>query len=89
MDRLGRSTFVDRPQAENQGVRDMALWRLTGALAAAIGLVALMDAAPGIAGLVVFVLGMAILGIAGAVWGRDSREAGDWSPDSRARALRG
>ena len=59
------------------------------ALAAAIGLIALMDAASGMVGLVVFFLGMAILGIAGALWGRDSREAGDWSPDSRARALRG
>jgi hypothetical protein len=33
--------------------------------------------------------GMAALGLAGALWGRDSTDCGDWSPNGRARALRG
>jgi hypothetical protein len=64
-------------------------WKLGMALAAAIGLLAGMEAAPGWAAVAALATGMAALGIAGALWGRDSRECGDWSPDGRARALRG
>ena len=66
----------------------MAPWRLALGLAAAVGLLALMEAWPGTGGLVVFFLGLAALAVSGALWGRDSRAGGDWAPDGRARALR-
>jgi hypothetical protein len=39
-------------------------------------------------GLMVLFASLVALGIAGALWGRDSRDCGDWTPDARARALR-
>jgi hypothetical protein len=66
----------------------MALWRLGLVLVAAIGLLALVDASPGAGGIVVIALGFAALAVSGALWGRDSRAGGDWTPDGRAGALR-
>ena len=70
-------------------MRNVAQWRLVLGLVAAVGLLALMDASPGAGGLIIFLLGLAALGLSGALWGRDSRATGDWSPDGRAQALRG
>lgn len=87
--RLGRLSSTKEPKADERGVRNVAPWRLGLGLAAAIGLLALMDASPGAGGLVVFFLGLAALGVSGALWGRDSRTGGDWAPNGRARAMRG
>jgi hypothetical protein len=77
------------PKAVVRGVSNMAPWRLVLALAVAIGLFALMDASPGMGGLVVFFLGLGGLAMSGALWGRDSRAGGDWVPNGRARAMQG
>jgi hypothetical protein len=66
-----------------------AWWKLGLALAAAIGLLAVMDEVPGVVAVAMLATGIAVLGIAGALWGQDSRDCGDWSPNGRARALRG
>jgi hypothetical protein len=64
-------------------------WKLGLALVAAIGLLAVMDETTGWVAGAALLAGMAALGLAGALWGRDSTDCGDWSPNGRARALRG
>jgi hypothetical protein len=64
-------------------------WKLGLALVAVIGLFDVMDRTPGWVAVVVLTAGTAVLGIAGALWGTDSRERGDWLPDRRSRSMRG
>jgi hypothetical protein len=64
-------------------------WKLGLAFGAVIGLFDVMDRTPGWVALVVLTAGFGALGVAGTLWGSDSRERGDWLPDGRSRSLRG
>jgi hypothetical protein len=63
-------------------------WKLGLALAGGIGLLSLLDRVPGWAAVTLLAIGFVVLGLAGALWGADSRARGDWSPDARSQALR-
>ena len=54
-------------------------WKLAVGLAGAIGLIDLAEAVQGVAEVAVLVAGLAALGLAGWLWGADSRDGADWT----------
>jgi hypothetical protein len=56
----------------------LAWWKLAVGLAGAIALIDLAQAVQGLAEMAVLVAGLAALGLAGWLWGADSRDGADW-----------
>jgi hypothetical protein len=57
----------------------LAWWKLAVGLAGAIGLIDLAQAVQGLTEVAVLVAGLAALGLAGWLWGADTRDGADWT----------
>jgi hypothetical protein len=61
----------------------LAWWKLVAGLVGAIALIDLAQAIQGFAEGAVLVAGLAALGMAGWLWGADSRDGADWTNAQR------
>jgi len=58
-------------------------WKLTIGLALGIALISLLQAARGLAVVLILAGGFGVLGVCGWLWGYDSRDGADWKPFRR------